>query len=44
MNLTWVAAITVFVLLEKLLPFPRAVSFTAGAALVASSLAVFLNR
>ena len=44
MNLTWVAAITIFVLLEKIVPYPRAVSFTAGIALVTSGLIVLLNR
>ncbi len=44
MNLVWVAAITVFVLLEKLLPYPRVVAATAGLALVVSGVIVFLNR
>ncbi|HTR63623.1 MAG TPA: DUF2182 domain-containing protein [Candidatus Binataceae bacterium] len=42
MNLTWVAAITIFVLLEKIVPYPRAVSFTAGCALIASSAMIIL--
>ena len=44
MNLVWVAAITVFVLAEKLVPYPRAVSFTAGCALIASSALVLINH
>jgi predicted metal-binding membrane protein len=34
MNLVWVAAITVFVLLEKVLPAGRAPSWVAGVALI----------
>jgi predicted metal-binding membrane protein len=44
MNLVWVASITIFVLLEKLLPYPRAVSFTAGSALIASAVMVLVKR
>ena len=43
MNLAWVAAITIFVLLEKLVPYPRAVSYSAGALLVTSGFIVFLR-
>lgn len=35
MNLAWVAAITAFVLLEKLMPYPRVIANTAGVALIA---------
>lgn len=35
MNLLWVAAIAAFVLVEKLVPSPRAVSWSAGALLLA---------
>ena len=34
MNLAWTAVITAFVLVEKLLPYPRAISFGAGLALI----------
>ncbi len=44
MNLTWVAAIAVFVLLEKLLPYPRAVAFSAGVVLITSGVAVLLYK
>jgi len=44
MNLVWVASITIFVLLEKLIPYPRAVSFTAGCALITSGVIVLLQR
>lgn len=40
MNLTWVAAITVFVLAEKVIPAGRAVSWTAGAVLLGWGLVV----
>jgi len=44
MNLVWVAAITIFVLLEKLIPYPRVVAFTAGCTLIVSGVVVLLNR
>jgi predicted metal-binding membrane protein len=44
MNLVWVASITTFVLLEKLIPYPRAVSFTAGCALIMWGVIVLLQR
>ena len=44
MNLVWVASITVFVLLEKLIPYPRAVSFTAGCALITAGVIVLFQR
>jgi predicted metal-binding membrane protein len=44
MNLAWVAVITGFVLLEKLLPYPRALAFSAGVALIASGLIMFVSR
>jgi predicted metal-binding membrane protein len=34
MNLAWVAAISAFVLLEKLTPYPRAMANIAGALLI----------
>jgi predicted metal-binding membrane protein len=40
MNLAWVAAITIFVLLEKVAPFGRAIAALAGILLVASGIAV----
>ena len=36
MNLTWIAGLMVFVLLEKLLPWPRAVSRVAGVVAIAA--------
>jgi len=44
MNLAWVASITIFVLLEKLIPYPRAVSFTAGCAFIIAGVMVLLQR
>jgi len=41
MNLAWIAAITAFVLAEKLLPAPRAISWMSGAVLIVWALAVF---
>jgi predicted metal-binding membrane protein len=38
MNLVWVAAITVFVLLEKVAPYGKAIAGTAGVALIASGI------
>jgi predicted metal-binding membrane protein len=43
MNLLWIAAITVFVLLEKILPFGRAAGRIAGAGLVLLGGAVLLG-
>ncbi len=40
MNLAWVAAITIFVLLEKVAPFGRAIAAIAGILLLASGIAV----
>ncbi len=40
MNLVWVAAITVFVLLEKVAPFGRVIAAAAGILLLASGIAV----
>jgi predicted metal-binding membrane protein len=36
MNLVWIAALMIFVLLEKILPWPRAVARTAGVAAIAA--------
>jgi predicted metal-binding membrane protein len=44
MNLVWVASITIFVLLEKLIPYPRAVSLTAGCALITAGVIVLFQR
>jgi len=44
MNLAWVAVITGFVLLEKLIPYPRALACSAGLVLIASGLIVFVRR
>jgi predicted metal-binding membrane protein len=43
MNLAWVAVITAFVLIEKLVPYPRATSFGAGLALIAGGLVMMLR-
>lgn len=43
MNLLWVAAIAAFVLVEKLLPLGRLVSYTAGVLLAASGLCVIVR-
>lgn len=42
MNLLWVAAISAFVLIEKVAPWGRAVANTAGIGLIASGLAIAL--
>jgi predicted metal-binding membrane protein len=44
MNLVWVASITIFVLLEKLIPYPRAVSLTAGCVLITAGVIVLFQR
>jgi predicted metal-binding membrane protein len=43
MNLAWVAALTAFVLIEKITPFPRAVARITGIALIGSGLFVGLR-
>ncbi|HEY6420089.1 MAG TPA: DUF2182 domain-containing protein [Candidatus Binataceae bacterium] len=43
MNLAWVAAITVFVLIEKLAPFPRAIANAAGVALIAAGVVLAIR-
>ncbi len=43
MNLLWIAGITVFVLVEKLLPFGPAGGRAVGIALMACGLAVLLG-
>lgn len=43
MNLVWVASITIFVLLEKLIPYPRAVSLTAGCVLITAGVIVLFQ-
>ena len=40
MNLLWIAGITLFVLLEKVLPFGAGSGRVAGGAMIASGLAV----
>ncbi|MGO9453762.1 MAG: DUF2182 domain-containing protein [Candidatus Binataceae bacterium] len=40
MNLAWVAALTALVLVEKLVPYPRAIARTTGAALIASGVLI----
>jgi predicted metal-binding membrane protein len=40
MNLTWIAGLMVYVLLEKVLPWPRAVSLAAGLAAVVAGIAL----
>jgi len=44
MNLTWVAAISILVLLEKATPYGRAIANTAGVALIASGAIVAFLR
>ena len=43
MNLTWIAGLMIFVLLEKLLPWPGFVSRAAGVAGIAAGLALILG-
>jgi predicted metal-binding membrane protein len=43
MNLAWVAAISVFVLLEKATPWGRAIANVSGVALIACSIAIALH-
>jgi len=43
MNLTWVAALTAFVLIEKLVPYPRAIANIAGASLIAGGVLLALR-
>ena len=38
MNLAWVAAISVLVLLEKAAPFGRAIALTSGVAMIAAGI------
>ena len=40
MNLTWIAGVMAYVLLEKMLPWPRAVSWTAGLVAVVAGIAL----
>jgi predicted metal-binding membrane protein len=40
MNLTWIAGLMIYVLLEKVLPWPRAVSLTAGLAAAVAGFAL----
>ncbi len=44
MNLAWVAAISVFVLVEKLAPAPKVMSMVSGAALVAAGVWMLFGR
>jgi predicted metal-binding membrane protein len=44
MNLAWVAAISVFVILEKATPWRRAIANASGIALIASAIAIALRR
>jgi predicted metal-binding membrane protein len=44
MNLVWVAAITAFVLLEKVTPWGRAIANVSGVALIACAIALALHR
>jgi predicted metal-binding membrane protein len=43
MNLVWIAGLMVYVLLEKLLPYPRVVSRIAGAAAIIAGVALILG-
>ena len=43
MNLAWTAVITAFVLVEKLLPYPRAISFGGGLALIGFGFVMILR-
>jgi predicted metal-binding membrane protein len=40
MNFLWIAAIAIFVLLEKVAPWGRAIANVSGVALIASAVAV----
>jgi predicted metal-binding membrane protein len=44
MNLAWVAAISVFVLLEKATSWGRAIANVSGIALIACAIAIALRR
>jgi predicted metal-binding membrane protein len=44
MNLAWVAAISVFVLLEKATPWGRVIAYASGVGLIASAIAIVLRR
>jgi predicted metal-binding membrane protein len=44
MNLAWVAAISVFVILEKATPWRRAIGNASGIALIASAIAIAMRR
>jgi predicted metal-binding membrane protein len=44
MNLVWVAAITVFVLLEKATPWGRAIANASGVVLIAWAVAIVIHR
>jgi len=43
MNLAWVAALSAFVLLEKLTPYPRAIARSTGAVMIACGLLLALH-
>jgi predicted metal-binding membrane protein len=43
MNLTWIAGLMLFVLLEKLAPWPRAVAWTAGVAAAAAGIVLMFD-
>ena len=44
MNLAWVAAITIFVLLEKATRWGRAIANVSGVALIASAIVIAFRR
>jgi predicted metal-binding membrane protein len=44
MNLAWIAAISGFVILEKVVPYPRAIANSTGAVLVASGIVLLVLR
>jgi predicted metal-binding membrane protein len=43
MNLLWIAGLMVYVLLEKVLPYPRVVTRVAGVAAIAGGIALILT-
>ena len=43
MNLLWVAALAVLVLVQKVLPYPRAATTLAGATMAAAGLVLILR-
>jgi predicted metal-binding membrane protein len=44
MNLAWVAALSAFVLLEKLMPYPQAIARSTGAVMIACGFLLTLHN